>query len=130
MAARRGNRIEDEGAQFDGELRELPAVEPAQILGIVDLLEKGVGIHGSEGILTPAVHDEIRDLAQARSALAEGCQRRFRVLKQLEREALRLREAHEARVGRLAPGPVLARGLAERLGIAFLVEDVVNYLDS
>src|SRR5258708_39861060 len=73
--------------------------------------------------------DEVGDFREPLPARPEGRQRARGISQQLPGEALRGREAHEAGVGGLSLGLVLARGLAERGGVALLVEDVVDYLE-
>src|SRR5258708_31072498 len=72
--------------------------------------------------------DEVGDLREPLPARAERGLRFAGISAELLGEAPRGREAHEAGVGGLALGLVLARGLAERGGVALLVEDVVDYL--
>src|SRR5579862_9943232 len=81
-------------------------------------------------ILAPAVDDEVRDLAQAFGAGTEALDGPERVAQQFLGETPRLGEPHERRVRGLAGCLVLARGLAERAGVAFLIEDVVDHLES
>ena len=89
VAARARYRLDQEGAQFVGEGRQLPALECAHVGGGGDAFQVGVGGHGirrslhvvsgfaatSEG----AMHDVVGELGQAAGARAKRGQRALRV---------------------------------------------------
>src|SRR6516162_2255618 len=79
---------------------------------------------------TTTIHDEGGDLVEAPGPAAERLQRIPGVAQQFPSETACFGESHEARVGRLVRGLVLARGLAEGFRVALLVEDVVDHLKS
>src|SRR6476469_2931662 len=82
-----------------------------------------------KAILPLAANDEFRELPEPGRALAEGLEGRRRVLEELARERLRLRQSEQRRVRGLVVRAILAGRLAEGAGIAFLVEDVVHDLE-
>ena len=75
-----------------------------------------------------ARHHEVGDRAEPALGQAGLVERAVRACQAIGRERTGAIEAEQRRVGRLPAGGVLARGLAERRGIALDVEDVVDDL--
>jgi hypothetical protein len=135
-----GNRLHQEGAQLVGQLRQLSAVELAQLRRIADGVEKRITAHGFLVLQKRwccdrkrrselALSDEIGQFDQALAAFAETWRVGQCLLPEIGSQLARAFEPHQADVGRLFGGSILARRLAQRGGAGRAVEDVVDHLE-